>query len=79
MWYYAHKKMFSSQQYMTMCMIRNQIFYGKGTFQKSKSISDMESHVFLKANKNQLPLYTYYYTISDFCLTKYRNFLTQKW
>jgi hypothetical protein len=51
---------------------------GKGTFQKSKSISDMESHVFLKANTNQLPIYTYYYTTSDFCLTKYRNFLTQK-
>ena len=61
-----------------MCMIRNQIFYGKGTFQKSKSISGMESHGFLKANKNQLPLYTYYYTTSDFSLTKYRNFLTQK-
>ena len=70
--------MFSSQQYMTMCMICNQIFYGKGTFQKSKFISDMESHGFLKANKNQLPLYTYYYTTSDFCLTQYRNFLTQK-
>jgi hypothetical protein len=36
---------------MIMCMIRNQIFYGKGTFQKSKSISDMESHGFLKTNK----------------------------
>ena len=70
--------MFSSQQYMTMCMIRNQIFYGKGTFQKSKSISGMESHGFLKTNKNQLTLYTYYYTTSDFSLTKYCNLLTQK-
>ena len=64
-----------------MCMIRNQIFYGKGTFQKSKSISGMESHLtrgFLKTNKNQLTLYTYYYTTSDFSLTKYRNLLTQK-
>jgi hypothetical protein len=52
-----------------MCMIRNQIFHGKGTFQKSKSISGMESHLtrgFLKTNKNQLTLYTYYYTTSDF-------------
>jgi hypothetical protein len=62
-------------------MIRNQIFYGGGTFQKSKSISGMESHLtlgFLKTNKSQQTLYTYYYTTSDFSPTKYRNFLTQK-
>ena len=54
------------------------IFYGRDTFQKSKSISGMESHGFLKTKKNQLTLYTYYYTTSDFSLTKYCNFLTQK-
>ena len=60
------------------CCVR---FYGRDTFQKSKSISGMESHLtlgFLKTNKNQLTLYTYYYTTSDFFLTKYRNLLTQK-
>jgi hypothetical protein len=56
---FALKQILSSQQYVTMCMRRNQIiivFYGRGTFKKSKSISGMESHLtlgFLKANKNQ--------------------------
>ena len=64
-----------------MCMRRNQIiivFYGRGTFKKSKSISGMESHLtlgFLKTNKNQLTLYIYYYTTSDFSLTKYCHLL----
>ena len=51
------------------------IFYGRDTFQKSKSISGMESHGFLKTNKNQLTLYTYYYTTSDFSLTNIATFL----
>ena len=82
--HFPHKQIVSSQQYMTMCMRRNQIiivFYGRDTFKKSISISGMESHLtlgFLKANKNQLTLYTYYYTTSDFSLTKYCNLLTQK-
>ena len=75
--HFAHKQILSSQQCMTMCMIPNQILYSKGTFQKSKSISGIESYGFLKTNENQLPLYTYYYTTFDFSLTKYRNFLTQ--
>ena len=77
---FAHKQILSLQQYMTMCMIRNQIFYGGRTFQKSNSISGMESHLalgFLKTNKSQLTLYTYYYTTSDFSLPDYRNLLPQ--
>ena len=82
--HFAHKQILSSQLYMTMCMRRNQIiivFYGRGTFLKSKSISGMESHLtlgFLKTNKNQLTLYTQYYITSDFSLTRYCHLLTQK-
>jgi hypothetical protein len=85
MWHFTHKQILSSQQYVTMCMRRNQIiivFYGRGTFQISKYISGMELHLtlgFLNTNKNQLTLYTYYYTTSDFSLTRYCHILTQKW